>query len=296
MSRLVLPKFKLHQGSARDLVPQSVLDRWNASLAAKDDEEDKKEVVTIDIYDFIGGDGNGGGWTDGRVSGILRRNRGKNITVNLNSPGGDLFQGVAIYNLLKDHDGEITTRVIGLAASAASVIAMAGKRRLVARASATMIHNVWVLSIGNRNDLREVADQLDIFDDMLAGAYAEATGNDKKAIAKMMDKETYFSGEQAIENGFADAFLPADVVEEKETEAEDPAAQAVRAMESDLMKAGLSRSQARARINALKKTLGTPDAAEPKDRSTPDAAPKATPDAGSDVKSMVDSFLESIHT
>lgn len=289
MSKIVLPKFnamQLPHGVSFELLP-AALARWNSALAAKEDEEEKP--ATIDIYDVIGQDWMGNGWTAKRVAGILRNNRGKNVTVNLNTPGGDLFEGIAIYNLLRDHDAEVTARVVGLAASAGSFIAMAGDKIQVARAGFMMMHNVWVIALGNRNDLREAADQLETFDDALASVYAARSGMDKSKVAKLMDKETWFSGEQAIESGFADELLPADEVEEKKGGEKASLSEAIRTMEIDLMKAGLSRSKARARINQFKESLGTPDAAEPKDRSTPDAAPKATPDAG-EVRSWGESF------
>ncbi len=299
MTKLVLPKIDisnlhgLRDACARlrpeDWVPQNVFSRWNEALAAKEDDEEKE--ATIDIYDVIGQDWFGNGWTAKRVAGILRNNKGRNVTVNLNSPGGDLFEGIAIYNILRDHDAEVTTRVVGLAASAGSVIAMAGDKIQVARAGFMMVHNVWMIAMGNRNDLRDAADQLETFDDALADVYAARTGQEKKAIAKMMDKETWFSGSQAIENGFADELLPADAVEEKKSGESASSSQAIRALEIDLMKAGYSRSRARARINELKGLLGTPDAAEPQDRGTPDAAPNATPDAG-EVRPEVRAVIE----
>src|SRR3990167_7315451 len=146
MSKLVLPKFnsmQLPQGVQFDLMP-AALARWNAALAAKDEDKDEGED-TINIYDVIGFDPwTGSGMTAKRIAGILRTIGKKNVTVNINSPGGDLFEGIAIYNLLRDHDGEITVRVIGLAASAASVIAMAGDTIHDARAGFMMVPNVWV--------------------------------------------------------------------------------------------------------------------------------------------------------
>lgn len=293
-----LPKFdaaQLPHGLSFDLVP-SALHRWNAALAAKDDDKDRDEekVVTLDIYDFIGADWMGAGWTAKRVSGILRNNKGKNVTVNLNSPGGDLFEGIAIYNILRDHDGEVNCRVIGLAASAASIIAMAGDTIQTARAGFMMIHNCWVIALGNRNDLREAADTLEPFDDVMASIYAARTGLEKKAVVKMMDKETWFSGDQAIEDGFADELLPADVVEEKDEV--DGAAASLRSIEAKMARY-MPRNERRAAINAFKDLFGKQSAAEPQDRGTRDAAPKATLDAGAveaRAKVLVDSFAESL--
>lgn len=138
----------------------------------------------------------------------------------------------------------------------------------VARAGFMMIHNVWVVAMGNRNDLRDAADQLETFDDALASIYSARTGKDKKEIAKLMDRETWFSGDQAIEDGFADALLPADQVEQKE-ETDEGAQAGVRMVDTVLAKAGISRSQRRALINRIKEsgngkpspTVGTHDAA-----------------------------------
>ncbi|KLB48562.1 peptidase, partial [Xanthomonas euvesicatoria] len=104
------------------------------------------------------------GVTARRVAGALRAMGKGPVTVNVNSPGGDMFEGLAIYNLLREHDGEITVKVLGLAASAASIIAMAGDTVQIARAGFLMIHNAWVMAVGNRNDLIEVADTLKPFD------------------------------------------------------------------------------------------------------------------------------------
>ncbi|HCF5801664.1 TPA: Clp protease ClpP, partial [Pseudomonas aeruginosa] len=90
------------------------------------------------------------------------------VTVNINSPGGDVFEGLAIYNLLREHKGKVSVNIIGLAASAASFIAMAGDEIRIGRAAFLMIHNAWLIAMGNRNDLREIADWLEPFDMTLA--------------------------------------------------------------------------------------------------------------------------------
>jgi ATP-dependent protease ClpP protease subunit len=279
---------QLPRGVTLDEIMPSALARWNASLAAKNDAEE--DDATISIYDFIGQSWDGSGVTAKRVSAALRSiGKNKNVTVNINSPGGDLFEGISIYNVLRDHAGEVTTRVVGLAASAASLIAMAGDKRQVARASFVMIHNVWVMAIGNRNDLRDAADQLEVFDDALAGIYVARTGLDKKDVSKMMDKETWFMGEKAIEEGFADELLPADVVEEKKDE-DTEASNVIRWVDAALARAGVSRAQRRAALNKIK---GTTHDAGDLDRSTQDATPNATHDAGAQVQSLVD-YLSTI--
>ena len=103
-----------------------------------------------------------------RIAGILRALGPGPITVNINSPGGDVFEGIAIYNLLREHDGEVTVNVIGLAASIASVIAMAGDNIRIAKSAYFMIHNAWTIAMGNRNDMQKVVDTLGSFDGTIA--------------------------------------------------------------------------------------------------------------------------------
>lgn len=279
-----------------DLSP-AALGRWNAAMQAKEKEDQEQDEASINIYDMIGMDfWTGEGITAKRIAGILRNIGDRDVVVNINSPGGDLFEGIAIYNLLRDHKRQVTCRVIGLAASAASVIMMAGDEIQVARAGFVMVHNVWVMAIGNRNDLRDAADQLETFDDAIASVYAARTGLEKKEISKLMDKETWFSGEQAIEQGFAEALIPADEVEEKD--AEDKPEASVRSLDARLARRGMPRTERRQLINEFKDLFGKPGAAEQQDRGTRDAAQDATQDAGAEaaadeVKRLVDSFRAS---
>lgn len=205
MSRSNLPYVALAapRGFSCD-VPKRVLSRWDSALAARDDGG------TISILDPIGSDLFGEGVTAKSIAAALRSIGERDVVVNINSPGGDVFEGIAIYNIVRAHPGRVTVRIIGLAASAASVVAMAGDRIEIARSGFIMMHNVWVVMSGNRNDLRDAADLLEPFDEALAGIYAARSGLDKKAVAKLMDSETWLGGEQAIEQGFADGLLPED--------------------------------------------------------------------------------------
>ncbi|MBM9968481.1 Clp protease ClpP, partial [Pseudomonas aeruginosa] len=115
--------------------------------------------------------------------------------------------GLAIYNLLREHKGKVSVNIIGLAASAASFIAMAGDEIRIGRAAFLMIHNAWLIAMGNRNDLREIADWLEPFDMTLADIYAQRTGIDIDDIVKQMDAETWIGGREAVDKGWADAFL-----------------------------------------------------------------------------------------
>ena len=236
-----------------ELSPQA-LERWTPDLMAADSTDN-----TISVLDPIGMDPwTGEGVTAKRIAAALRSiGAGNDVVVNLNSPGGDLFEGMAIYNLLRDHKGSVTVKVLGVAASAASIVAMAGDEVLIARAGFLMIHDTWVVAIGNRLDLREVADMLEPFDTAMADVYAARSGIEAKAIQKMMDAETWIGGSAAVEQGFADALLPADEVKKSANAKADRVAAYL--LDMALAKAGMPRSERRALLQEYK--AGTPSAA-----------------------------------
>nr|WP_256372528.1 head maturation protease, ClpP-related [Citrobacter sp. wls829] len=123
---------------------------------------------------------------------------GADVTVNINSPGGDMFEGLAIYNLLRDYEGKVTVKVLGIAASAASIIAMAGDDIQIGRGAFLMIHNCWVYAMGNRHDFAELANSLGPFDSAMADIYAVRSGLDMETVQKLMDAESYIGGSDAI--------------------------------------------------------------------------------------------------
>ena len=129
------------------------------------------------------------------------------IRVEINSPGGDVFDGIAIYNALRLHPAKVTTRVDGLAASIASVIAQAGDHRIMVDSSQMMIHNAWGLTVGNRTDHTDMADLLEQQDQVIAGVYATASGKPAESFRAMMDAETWLTAEQAVAEGLADEVL-----------------------------------------------------------------------------------------
>ena len=163
-----------------------------------------------------------------------------------------MFEGLAIYNLLREHDGDVTVRVLGIAASAASIIAMAGDKVQIARAGFLMIHNAWIVAAGNRNDFAELSAWLEPFDTAMADIYAARTGDDIKAITKLMDAETYIGGAAAVEQGFADEFIHSDQVG---TSGGKASAAAVRRVESALRASGMSRSEAQTLLSEFKSGL-----------------------------------------
>ena len=127
------------------------------------------------------------------------------ITVRINSPGGDVFDGFAIYNLLAQHPAKIHVKVDGWAASAASVIAMAGDTREVAANALMMIHNPWTLSVGDSAGMRKTADLLDQIKDSIITTYKAHSSLDEAEIAALMDAETWFDAQGAMDAGLATA-------------------------------------------------------------------------------------------
>ena len=247
-------------------------DRWNPAIKASDENDN-----TIGIYDPIGYDyWDDSGVTAKRISAALRSLDGADVVVNINSPGGDVFEGLAIYNLLREYKGHVTVRVLGVAASAASFIAMAADEIQIARAGFFMIHNAWTGLWGDRNDLRETADFLEQIDDTIADIYHVRSGLSMDELKADMDKERWINGRDAIDSGFADAFLPSDVVVE---DTKNFTKEKVAAHKADILlaKAGLSRSSRRELIQDLK--------------GTPGATNQATPSASNDV---LESVLQSM--
>lgn len=260
----------------RSEISPNVLDRWNPEVrAAADDGEN-----TISILSPIGADWSGEGVTAKRISGALRNIGKKDVTVTINSPGGDYFEGLAIYNLLRDHPAKVTVKIAGIAASAASVIAMAGDEVQIARAGFIMIHNTWVIAAGDRHSLRDVAAWLEPFDDTAADIYAARTGMEAKDIARMLDRETWLGGKEAVEQGFADSLLSADELDSKaKNSIQGRPLVASHKIDSLLARAGVSRSERRELLAAVKGSM-------------PSAAPTGM--SGAAVVSEVESLLQSI--
>ena len=237
--------------------------RWNAGVKAA--AGDGANVITI--YDIIGEDWwTGEGVTVNRIDAALRKVGQDNaVEVHINSPGGDVFEGIAIFNRLREHGGKITVKVMGLAASAASIIAMAGDEILIGASSFLMIHDCWVVAMGNRHDMAETASFLEPFDAALAEVYAKRSGQSVADCAAWMDAEKWINGSEAIRLGFADGLLPADTMtEDEEVSDRARATNALRQAEHGLMAAGSSRTQARELLAQIKGKPGAaPETAKP---------------------------------
>jgi len=129
------------------------------------------------------------------------------ITVWINSPGGDCFAAAQIYNMLRDYKGRVTVKIDGLAASAASVIAMAGDTVLMSPVAMMMIHNPATIAMGDHNDMQKAIDMLSGVKDSIINAYAEKTGMSRNKLSRLMEDETWMDATKAVELGFADSVI-----------------------------------------------------------------------------------------
>lgn len=245
-----------------------VFDRWGDDLSALRPSSLEMGDNVITMFGPIGEDyWTGDGVTAKKVAAQLRAIGDRPVEVQINSPGGDMFEGVAIYNILREHPQQVTVKVMGMAASAASIIAMAGNDIQIGAASFLMIHNCWVLAIGNRHDMIETATWLAPFDQAIADVYAARTGLDAAATAKLMDDETYLSGSQAVNQGFADSLLPSDTIApDAKAQASSKETVKLYAVDYALAQNNFPRSERR---EILQKIKGKPGAA---DEGTPSAA------------------------
>lgn len=124
------------------------------------------------------------------------------VNVSIHSPGGSVLDGIAMYNALKNHPAKVSIHVEGIAASAASIVAMAGDEITMPEDAFLMIHNPWTMAMGESEDLRSVADTLDKMRDSLVNIYQKKTGLSGADIEDMLNKETWMNGTEALEKGF----------------------------------------------------------------------------------------------
>ena len=129
------------------------------------------------------------------------------IAVWLNSPGGDVFAASQIYTMLREYPGKVTVKIDGIAASAASVIAMAGTRVLMSPTSLLMVHNPFTVAMGDSEEMRKAIQLLDEVKESIINAYAIKTGLSRTKLSNLMDSETWMNANKAIDLGFADGIL-----------------------------------------------------------------------------------------
>lgn len=170
---------------------------WFKVQAISDDETE------IMIYDVIG-------WPFISADDFVRALAGitaKTVTVRINSPGGDVFDGMAIFNALKTYNGKVVTRIEGIAASMASVIALAGKEVQAYANTMYMIHEPYAFTAGNQYSLRELADILEKMSGQMIDIYSSNASPGKREIAQMMKDEAWLTAKEAKEKGFIDTVL-----------------------------------------------------------------------------------------
>lgn len=174
---------------------------------------DRAEIY---LYGMIGTDWFGDGVSAKKFADDLKAlGKGiKNIDLRINSEGGDVFAGKTMYTLLQAHEAKIFVHVDGLAASAASFVAMAGDEIAIAEGAFMMIHNAWTWAVGGADDLRESAKLLDAINGTLVDVYTARTKNTAADVKKWMDAETWMTGKECLERGFA-----TEVVENKKVAA-----------------------------------------------------------------------------
>lgn len=247
-------------------VPSTALARWaDMPQAAVEDAQ------TITVYDMIGEDPwTGGGFTAKRMSAALRGIGARDVTVKINSPGGDVFEGFAIYNELRQHKAKVNVQIMGIAASAAAYIAMAGDNITVSMGSFVMIHNAWGMVVGNKNDLAGAIGVLDKIDAAQIDIFEARTGQPRAKIQKMMDAETFLTAAEAVANGFADATSDAPMAAKAH---EAPVFDARKKLDALLAQSGVARVERRRLLNEI---AGV----------TQYADPTATQHAGLDVDAL----------
>ena len=178
--------------------------KGNASHGFKLKIDNVKKRAQLDIYGEIGDNIFGDGITLANISEELKAIKNvKEIDVRINSMGGDAFQGIAIYNRLKQYDASIKVYVDGIAASAASIIAMAGDEIIMGTGSLLMIHSPMTMSFGNQRDLQETIEVLDTVEDQMLDIYQKVTGKDRLELRRLVQDETWMGADEAIELGFA---------------------------------------------------------------------------------------------
>lgn len=171
----------------------------NFKVEAKDDE------ASVYIYDVIGYDfWTGGGVTAKAFTEELSKITASTVHLFINSPGGDVFEARTMISAMQRHPANFIAHVDGLAASAASSIAVAADTLEMAPGSMLMVHNAWTVSMGNKNAMRETADLLDKIDGTIAADYARKAGVDAEQAAEWMNNETWFTADEAVSAKLAD--------------------------------------------------------------------------------------------
>jgi len=236
---------------------------WGKSLEKPDwyriEAKETDETAEIIIYDVIG-------WPFNDAYDLIKslsNYSGSKINLRINSPGGDVFDGMAIFNALKDHSAKVTAKIEGLAASMASVIALAGDEVQAHKNSMYMIHEPWTVLAGNQYEMREVADILQKIGGNILDVYADNSKIGKRELKQMMKDETWFTAKEAKERGLIDTVIDSTGTQAKfdlsifsnvpESISETPE-KTEREKEKALRYAGFSRTEAKAILAGRKES------------------------------------------
>ena len=196
---------------------------WNWKTRTVTNQETQEQVQERTL--FLNGTIAEESWFDDDVTPQLFKDElmsgSGNITVWINSPGGDCVAAAQIYNMLMDYKGDVTVKIDGIAASAASVIAMAGTKVLVSPVSMLMIHNPMTAAFGNSDEMQRAIEMLGSVKDSIINAYEIKTGLSRAKLSHLMDAETWMDANKAVELGFADEIM------QRSTETENTAAPTV---------------------------------------------------------------------
>ena len=152
----------------------------------------------------------------------LKEHEGSDVTIHLDSQGGSVSDGLAMYNAIMQHDGEVTIHIDTIAASIATVIASAASKVIINSNAKYMIHRCWTQAMGNCKDFRSTADVMEMMDGDIADTYAERTGKSKEELLAMMDAETWMNADEALAQGFVDSVYKVERKQRPKAEADLP--------------------------------------------------------------------------
>lgn len=253
--------------------------KWSNSVSSNNQELILDGPIASDTW-----------WGDEVTPDLFReelKQRAGDLTVVINSPGGDVFAGLAIYNALVNHNGNVTVRVDGLAASIASVIAMAGDKIIMSPGSMIMIHRPSVYATGTVDDMEKAKDVLMKIEEGITPIYAKRTGLSDEKIAELLEAETWMLADKAVELGFAD-----EVSEAPEKQKQDEGVQnafgmnfafsmsAVKQADAKPMQSLVEQIKAKAEAEAAKAAEPAEETTtEPETKTDEPAAPEAAPEA-----------------
>jgi len=167
-------------------------------MRLESDPANKKIVMRGPVGDFEGG------ISADDFRDIMKEHAGQDVTIELDSEGGVVSEGLAMYNAIMQHEGEVTVHIDTLAASIATVVACAADKVVINSNAKFIVHRCWTVAMGNCKDFRSTADIMEMMDKDIAATYVEKTGMDEADVVALMDAETWMTAEDAVSKGFAD--------------------------------------------------------------------------------------------